>query len=216
MFKIWIISLLYVLLDYFFKRKNRIALWSLINTFAAFILILTTTIYIGKFIIYFWYPYFFILTTSIISIGLLRLLQFFFFPFLFWKKKDLSPETYIEWSQIFKGKRMPLYKMIYFSEKLSCPNYPHSKWEGRFQYIKGLNSNNVNKNHRDKVLLFDPPWVFEPPMPSYKRVFVYINGYIYVICTECKTQLNKLECKPGTMIPLDKYDIYYDEDDLNY
>ena len=74
MLTIWIISLLNVLLDYFFKRKNRIALWSLINAIAALILILTTAIYVGKFIIYFWYPCFFILTTSIISIGLLRLL----------------------------------------------------------------------------------------------------------------------------------------------
>ncbi len=216
MLTIWIISLLYLLLDFYFKRKDRIALWSLFNAFAALLFILTTTIFIGKFIIYFWFPYFFILTTSTISIGLLRLLQFFFFPFLFWRKKELGPATYIEWSQIFKGKRIPLYKMIYFSEKLSCPNYPHSKWEARFQYIKGINSNKTNGGDNENRIIADPTWVFEPPMPSYKRVFVYTNGYIYVICTKCKTQLDKQECKPGTMIPLDKYDIYYDEEDANY
>ncbi len=69
MLTIWIISLLYLLLDFYFKRKDRIALWSLFNAFAALLFILTTTIYIGKFIIYFWFPYFFILTTSTISIG---------------------------------------------------------------------------------------------------------------------------------------------------
>lgn len=213
---IHISSFVYLVLDYFFKRKGRIALWGLMNAFAALLFILTSTIYIGKFIIYFWYPCFFILTAGLIIITILRLLQFFFFPFLFWRKKELGPATYIEWSQIFKGKRIPLYKMIYFSEKLSCPNYPHSKWEGRFQYIKGINSNKINGGYSENRIIADPTWVFEPPMPSYKRVFVYINGYIYVICTKCKTQLDKQECKPGTMMPLDKYDIYYDEEELIY
>lgn len=216
MLTIWIISLLYVLLDYFLKRKNRIALWGLMNAIAAFIFILVSALYVGKFIMYFWYPYFFILTTSIISIGILRLLKFFFFPFLFWRKKDLGPETYIEWSQVFKGRRMPLYKMIYFSEKLSCPNYPHSKCESRFQFIKGRSSNKLNIENSENSLTADPSWVFEPPMPSYKRVFVYIDGYVYVICTRCKTQIKKLECKPGTMEPLYKYDIYNEEDDILY
>jgi hypothetical protein len=212
----WIISLLYLLLDFFFKKKNRKAHWSLFNVFAAVLFLLTTAIYIGKFIIYFWYPYFLILVIVVIMITILRLLKFFFFPFLFWRKKELGPATYIEWSQIFKGKKLPLYKMIYFSEKLSCPNYPHSKWEGRFQFIKGKSSNKINDDFTENRIIADPNWVFEPPMPSYKRVFVYINGYIYVICTKCKTQLDKQECKPGTMIPLDKYDIYYDEEDLKY
>jgi hypothetical protein len=211
----WIISLLYLLIDYFFKRKSRIALWGLMNALAALLFILISAIYVGKFIVYFWYPYVFTLVAGFLIIKILRLLQFFFFPFLFWRKKELGPETYIEWSQIFKGKRIPLYKMIYFSEKLSCPNYPHSKWESRFQYIKGVNSNKTNGGNNENRILADPNWVFEPPMPSYKRVFVYINGYIYVICTKCKTQIKKLECKPGTMEPLDKYDIYK-EDDMLY
>jgi hypothetical protein len=213
---ILISSFVYLVLDYFFKKKDRIVLWSLFNVFVALLFILITTAYIGKFIIYFWYPYFFILTAGLIIIAILRLLQFIFFPFLFWRKKELGQATYIEWSQIFKGKRIPLYKMIYFSEKLSCPNYPHTKWEGRFQYIKGINSNKTNGGNNENRIIADPNWVFEPPMPSYKRAFVYINGYIYVICTKCKTQLDKQECKPGTMMPLDKYDIYYDEEELNY
>jgi hypothetical protein len=212
MLSIWIISLLYVFLDYFFKRKSRIALWGLMNALAALLFILISSIYVGKFIVYFWYPYVFTLVAGFLIIKILRLLQFFFFPFLFWRKKELGPATYIEWSQIFKGKRIPLYKMIYFSEKLSCPNYPHSKWESTFQYIKGVNSNKTNGGNNENRILADPTWVFEPPMPSYKRVFVYINGYIYVICTKCKTQLDKQECKPGTMEPLDRYNVYHEED----
>jgi hypothetical protein len=197
---LWIISLLYLLLDFFFKKKNRIALWSLINAFAALLFILTTAIYVGKLIIYFWYPYLFILTTSIISIGLLRLLQFFFFPFLFWKKNDLGPETYIKWSQIFKGKRLSLLKMYEYSGTKDCVNHPHSlytRWR-RANFFKNI----------PKGLLVDPIWVFEHPKPSYSRSFVYISGYIYVICTRCKTQIKKLECKPGTMEPLYKYNLY--------
>jgi hypothetical protein len=203
----WIISLIYLLLDFFFKKKNRISLWSLINAFAALILILTTAIYVGKFIIYFWHPYLFILTTSIISIGLLRLMQFFFFPFLFWRKKYLGPETYIEWSKLLKGKRLSLLKMYQYSGTKDCENYPHSTYVRRRRH-------NFFKNIPEGVLV-DPIWVFENPKPSYSRLFVYISGYIYVICTRCKTQIKKLECKPGTMEPLDKYDIYK-EDDMLY
>jgi hypothetical protein len=207
MLAIWIISLLYVLLDYFLKRKNRIALWGLMNALAAFIFILVSALYVGKFIIYFWYPYLFILTTSIISIGLLRLLQFFFFPFLFWRKNNLGPETFIEWSQIFKGKRLSLLKMYQYSDTEDCENHPHSlytRWR----------RDNFFKNIPEGVLV-DPIWVFEKSKPSYIRLFIYISGYIYVICTRCKTQIKKLECKPGTMEPLDKYDIYK-EDDMLY
>ncbi len=205
---LWIISLLYLLLDYFFKRKNRIVLWSLINTFSALIFIITTAIYIGKFIIYFWHPYFFILTTSIISIGLLRLLQFFFFPFLFWRKNDLGPETYIEWSKLLKGKRLSILKMYQYSSTNDCENYPHNTYVRRHRqdFFKNIPSG----------WHVDPIWAFEHPKPSYSRSFVYISGYIYVICTRCKTQIKKLECNPGTMIPLDKYGINYDEEDLNY
>ena len=197
---LWIISILYLLLDFFFKKKNRIALWSLINAFAALLFILTTAIYVGKFIIFFWYPYLFILTTSIISIGLLRLLQFFFFPFLFWRKNDLGPETYIEWSKLFKGKRLSLLKMYEYSGTKDCVNHPHSTYVRRHRqdFFKNIPSG----------WHVDPIWVFEHPKPSYSRSFVYISGYIYVICTRCKTQIKKLECKPGTMEPLDKYIIY--------
>ncbi len=205
---LWIISLLYLLLDFFFKKKNRIALWSLINAFAALLFILTTAIYVGKFIIYFWYPYLFILTTSIISIGLLRLLQFFFFPFLFWRKYDLGPETYIEWSKLLKGKRLSLLKMYQYSDTEDCENYPHSTYVRRHRqdFFKNIPSG----WHVYTI------WVFEHPKPSYNRSFVYISGYIYVICTRCKTQIKKLECKPGTMEPLDKYDIFKEEDDILY
>lgn len=203
MIAVWIISLLYVLIDYFFKRKNRIALWSLMNALAALLFILTTAIYVGKFIIYFWYPYLFILTTSIISIGLLRLLQFFFSPFLFWRKNDLGPETYIEWTKLLKGKRLSLLKMYQYSSTNDCENHPHSlytRWR----------RDNFFKNIPEGVHV-DPIWVFEHPKPSYSRSFVYISGYIYVICTRCKTQIKKLECKPGTMNPLDKYIIYKED-----
>ena len=203
MLPIWIISILYLIVDFFFKRKNRIGLWGLINAFVALLFILTTVIYMGKFIIYFWYPYFFIFAAGLIIITMLRLLQFFFFPFLFWRKKDLGPETYIEWSQIFKGKRIPIYSMFTYSEKKSCPNYPNSnciQWH-RKRFYK------LNKD-----VLSDPNWVFEEPSPSYNRVFVYASGYVYVICTKCKTQIQKLECKIGTMEPLDKYNIYYEKD----
>ena len=208
MLTIWTISLLYLLLDYFFKRRNRIALWSLINAFAALLFILTTAIYVGKFIIYFWYPYLFILTTSIIGIGLLRLLQFFFFPFLFWRKKDLGPETYIEWSRLLKGKRLSILKMYQYSGTKDCENYPHSTYvrKSRSNFFKNI----------PEGLLVDPIWVFEKSKPSYSRLFIYISGYIYVICTRCKTQIKKLECKPGTMEPLDKYDIFKEEDDILY
>jgi MFS family permease len=131
---VWIISLLYVLIDYFFKRKNRMGLWSLINALAALIFILMSAIYAGKFIIYFWHPYFFRLAAGLIIILILRLMQFFFFPFLFWRKKDLGPETFIDWSQIFKGKRLSLLKMYQYSDTEDCENYPHSfftRWQRR-------------------------------------------------------------------------------------
>ncbi len=64
MVAVWIISLLYFLIDYFFKRKNRMGLWSLMNALAALLFILISTIYVGKFIIYFWYPYFFFISSS--------------------------------------------------------------------------------------------------------------------------------------------------------
>jgi hypothetical protein len=206
----WIISLLYPLIDYFdysFKRKNRIGLWGLIIPLVTLLFILTTAIYIGKFIIYFWYPYFFILAAALIIITILHLLQFLFFPFLFWKKKDLGPEIFIEWSQIFKGKRLSLLKMYQYSEKKSCPNYPHSN------YIQWSRKRFYKLN---KDVLSDPIWVFEEPSPSYNRVFVYKSGYVYVICTKCKTQLQKLECKIGTMEPLDKYNLYRKFRDIIY
>jgi len=204
MFTPWIISVLYLLIDYFFKRKNRMGLWSLINAFVALLFILTTAIYIGKFIIYFWYPYFFLLAEALIIIKILRLLQFLFFPFLFWRKKDLGPETFIEWSQIFKGKRLSLLKMYQYSDTEDCENYPHS-------FFTRWRRQNFFKN-TPRGWHVDPDWVFEKPKPSYSRLFVYISGYILVICTRCKTQIKKLECKPGTMEPLDKYDIYHEED----
>ena len=200
----WIISLLYLLIDHFFKKKKRIALWGLMNALAAFLFILISTIYVGKFIIYFWYPYFFILIAGLIIIKILRLLQFFFFPFLFWRKKNLGPQTLIEWSQIFKGKRLSLLKMYQYSDTEDCENYPHSF------YTRWRRENSFK--HIPEGVLVDPIWVFEKPKPSYSRLFVYISGYIYVICTRCKTQIKKLECKPGTMEPLDKYDINYEED----
>jgi hypothetical protein len=196
----WIITLLYLLFNYFFKRKNRLGIWSLINALAALIFILLSAIYASKFIIYFWYPYFFTLATGLIIIKILRLLQFFFIPFLLWRRKDLGPETFIEWSQIFKGKRLSLLKMYQYSETEDCENYPHSfytRWH-RQRFFK----NTPRGWH------VDPIWVFEEPKPSYSRVFVYIEGYVYVICTRCKKQIKKLECKPGTLEPLDKYDLY--------
>jgi MFS family permease len=203
----WIISLLYLLIDYFFKRKSRIALWGLMNALAALLFILISTIYVGKFIIYYWYPYFFILTAGLIIIIILRLLQFFFFPFLFWRKKDLGPQTFIEWSQIFKGKKLSLLKMYKYSEKESCPNYPH------YNYIQWSRKRFYKLN---KDVLSDPNWVFEEPSPSYNRVFVYASGYVYVICTKCKTQLQKLECKIGTMEPLKIYNLYRKFRDIIY
>lgn len=208
MFTIWIITLLYLLIDYFFNKKKRIALWSLMNALAALIFILVSALYLGKFIMYFWYPYFFILATGLIIIIILCLLQFFFFPFLFWRKKDLGPEKFIDWSQIFKGKRLSLLKLYQYSETEDCENYPHSfytRWH-RQKFFKNI----------PRGWHVDPIWVFENPKPSYSRLFIYISGYIYVICTRCKTQIKKLECKPGTMEPLDKYDIYKEEDDMIY
>ncbi len=157
---------------------------------------------------YFWYSYFFILATGLIIIMILRLLQFLFFPFLFWRKKDLGPEAYIKWSQIFKGKRLSLLRMYAYSGKKDCENYPHSfytRWR-RWNFFKNV----------PEGLRVDPIWVFEKSKPTYSRLFVYISGYIYVICTRCKTQIKKLECKPGTMEPLDKYDIYKEEGDIIY
>jgi len=206
----WIISLLYLLIDYFFKRKSRIALWGLMNALAALLFILISTIYVGKFIIYYWYPYFFILTAGLIIIIILRLLQFFFFPFLFWRKKDLGPETFIAWSQIFKGKRIPLHKMYQYSKKKSCTNYPHSN------YIQRIVWSRKRFYKLNKDVLSDPIWVFEEPSPSYNRVFVYASGYVYVICTKCKTQLQKLECKIGTMEPLKIYNLYRKFRDIIY
>jgi MFS family permease len=203
MITVFIISLLYLLIDYFFKRKNRMGLWGLINAFVALLFILTTAIYIGKFIIYFWCPYFFILAAGLLIIMILRLIQFFFFPFLFWRKKDLGPETFIEWSQIFKGKRLSLLKMHQYSDTEDCENFPHSfftRWH-RQKFFKDT----------PRGWHVDPYWVFEEPKPSYSRVFVYIEGYVYVICTRCKTQIKKLECKPGAMNPLDKYIIYKED-----
>ena len=204
MFSIWIISLLYLLIDYFFKRKNRMGLWSLIIALVALIFIITTLIYIGKFIHYYWYPYFFILLWGLIIIKTMQLLQFLIFPFLFWRKKDLGPEAYIEWSQIFKGKRLSLLKMYEYSDTEVCENYPHS-------FFTRWRRQNFFKN-TPRGWHVDPIWVFEKPKPSYSRLFVYISGYIYVICTRCKTQIQKLECKIGTMEPLDKYNIYHEED----
>jgi hypothetical protein len=200
----WIISLLYLLMDYFFKRKNRMGLWSLINALVALIFIITTLIYIGKFIHYYWYPYFFILLWGLIIIKTMQLLRFLVFPFLFWRKKDLGPETYIEWPQIFKGKRLSLLKMYQYSDTEVCENYPHSF------YTRWRRQNFFKNTPRGWHV--DPIWVFEEPKPSYSRVFVYIEGYVYIICTKCKTQIQKLECKIGTMEPLDKYDIFNDED----
>jgi len=200
----WIISILYLLIDYFFKRKNRLGLWGLMNALAAISFILISAIYLGKFIVYFWYPYFFTLAAGLIIIKTLHLLQFFFIPFLFWRKKDLGPETFIEWSQIFKGKRLSLLKMYQYSDTEDCENYPHSfytRWH-RQKFSKII----PNGWH------VDPIWVFEEPKPSYSRVFVYIEGYVYVICTKCKTQIKKLECKPGTMEPLDRYNVCHEED----
>ena len=204
MLSIWIISILYLLLDFFFKRKNRMGLWSLINALVALIFIITTLIYIGKFIHYYWHPYFFILLWGLFTIKTMQLLRFLIFPFLFWRKKDLGPETFIEWSQIFKGKRLSLLKMYQYSDTEDCENYPHSF------YTRWRRENSFK--HIPEGVLVDPIWVFEKPKPSYSRLFVYISGYIYVICTRCKTQIKKLECKPGTMEPLDKYDINYEED----
>jgi hypothetical protein len=199
----WIISLLYLLMDYFFKRKNRMGLWSLINALVALIFIITTLIYIGKFIHYYWYPYFFILLWGLIIIKTMQLLRFLVFPVLFWRKKDLGPETYIEWPQIFKGKRLSLLKMYQYSDTEVCENYPHSF------YTRWRRQNFFKNTPRGWHV--DPIWVFEEPKPSYSRVFVYIEGYVYVICTRCKTQIKKLECKPGTMNPLDKYIIYKED-----
>jgi hypothetical protein len=204
MLTIWIISLLYILLDYFFKRKNRMGLWSLMNALAVLLFILISAIYACKFIIFFWCPYFFTLTAGLIIIKTLRLIQFFFFPFLFWRKKDLGPETFIQWSHIFKGKKLSLLKMYQYSDTEDCENYPHS-------FYRRWHRNNFSKNIPEGVIV-DPIWVFEKPKPSYSRVFVYIEGYVYVICTRCKTQIKKLECKPGTMKPLDKYDNLNGED----
>jgi hypothetical protein len=204
MLSIWIISILYLLLDFFFKRKNRMGLWSLINALVALIFIITTLIYIGKFIHYYWHPYFFILLWGLITIKTMQLLRFLIFPFLFWRKKDLGPETFIEWSQIFKGKRLSLLKMYEYSDTEDCENYPHSFYT---RWHRQKFSKNTPRGWH-----VDPIWVFEKPKPSYSRLFVYLSGYIYVICTRCKTQIKKLECKPGTMEPLDKYDIFNDED----
>ena len=200
----WIISLLYLLLDFFFKKKNRMGLWSLINALVALIFIITTLIYIGKFIHYYWHPYFFILLWGLITIKTMQLLRFLIFPFLFWRKKDLGPETFIEWSQIFKGKRLSLLKMYQYSDTEVCENYPHSF------YTRWRRQNFFKNTPRGWHV--DPIWVFEKPKPSYSRLFVYISGYIYVICTRCKTQIQKLECKIGTMEPLDKYNINHEED----
>ena len=199
----WIISLLYLLIDYFFKRKNRMGLWSIINVLVALIFIITTLIYLGKFIHYYWYPYFLILLWGLIIIKTMQLLRFLVFPFLFWRKKDLGPETYIEWPQIFKGKRLSLLKMYQYSDTEDCENYPHSF------YTRWRRQNFFKNTPRGWHV--DPMWVFEEPKPSYSRVFVYIEGYVYVICTRCKTQIKKLECKPGTMNPLDKYIIYKED-----
>ncbi len=200
----WIISLLYLLLDFFFKKKNRMGLWSLINALVALIFIITTLIYIGKFIHYYWHPYFFILLWGLITIKTMQLLRFLIFPFLFWRKKDLGPETFIEWSQIFKGKRLSLLKMYQYSDTEVCENYPHSF------YTRWRRQNFFKNTPRGWHV--DPIWVFEKPKPSYSRLFVYISGYMYVICTRCKTQIQKLECKIGTMEPLDKYNINHEED----
>ena len=202
----WIISLLYLLLDFFFKKKNRMGLWSLINALVALIFIITTLIYIGKFIHYYWHPYFFILLWGLITIKTMQLLRFLIFPFLFWRKKDLGPETFIEWSQIFKGKRLSLLKMYQYSDTEVCENYPHSF------YTRWRIQNFFRNTPTPRGWHVDPIWVFEKPKPSYSRLFVYISGYIYVICTRCKTQIQKLECKIGTMEPLDKYNIYHEED----
>ena len=204
MLSIWIISILYLLLDFFFKRKNRMGLWSLINALVALIFIITTLIYIGKFIHYYWHPYFFILLWGLITIKTMQLLRFLIFPFLFWRKKDLGPETFIEWSQIFKGKRLSLLKMYEYSDTEDCENYPHSFYT---RWHRQKFSKNTPRGWH-----VDPIWVFEKPKPSYSRLFVYLPGYIYVICTRCKIQIKKLECKPGTMEPLDRYKVYHEED----
>jgi hypothetical protein len=179
-------------------------LWELLNALVAILFIIISTIYVGKFINHFWYPYFFTLAAGLIIVKTLSLLQFFFFPFLFWKRKDLGPETFIEWSQIFKGKRLSLLKMYQYSDTEDCENYPHSfytRWH-RNNFFKKI----------PKGVLVDPIWVFEKPKPSYSRVFVYIEGNVYVICTRCKIQINILECKPGTLEPMDKYNILSQED----
>ena len=212
MLTIWIISLLYLVIDFFFKRKNRMALWGLMNAFIGLIFIITSLIYIGKFVHYYWYPYFFILIWSLIIINTLRLLRFLFFPFLFWRKKDLSLETFTEWPLIFKGKRLPYYKMYNFSHKLTCLNYPHPRFEKIFQFMYKIASKVKTGDDFMSKINGDPNWVFEEPSPSFNRVFVYVSGHIYVICTKCKSQIQKLECKTGTMEPLDKYDIYDERD----
>lgn len=199
----WIILLLYLLLYYFFKSKKRLALWSLIYQLVGILFIITTLIYLGMFIHYYWYPYFVFLLSSLVIIKTLQLLQFMYFPFLFWRKKDLGPETFIEWSKIFKGKRLSLLKMYQYSGTKDCENYPHSfytRWRRR----------NFFKNRPEGVLV-DPIWEFEKSEPSYSRLFVYTSGYIYVICTRCKTQIKKLECTPGTMMPHIKYHIYRED-----
>lgn len=199
----WIISLLYLLLDFFLKAKNRLAVWSMIHKLVVILFTITTLIYAGKFIHYYWYPYFVFLFSSLIIIKALQILQFMFYPFLFWRKNDLGPETFIEWSQIFKGKKLSILKMYQYSGTKDCENYPHS-------FFKRWHRNNFFKNIPEGVLV-DPIWVFEKSKPTYSRSFVYISGYIYVICTRCKTQIKKLECKPGTMNPLDKYIIYKED-----
>ena len=200
----WTISLLYLLLGHLFRTNNRLALWRIIYSLVALIFIITTLIYVGKLIHYYWNPYFVLLLYSLIIIKTLQILQFMFFPFLFWRKKDLGPETFIEWSQIFKGKRLSLLKMYEYSGTKDCENHPHSlytRWR----------RDNFFRNIPEGVLV-DPIWVFEKSKPSYSRSFVYIEGYIYVICTRCKTQIKRLECIGGTMMPHIKYHI--DREDL--
>ena len=212
MFIAWIISLLYLVFDYLFKIKSRLGLLALVYAFFGLTFVVSSIIYIVKFIHYFWYPYFFTLFILLIITKTFQLLNFLFFPFLFWRKKELGSEKYIEWARIFNGKRLPLMKLIYFSNTQKCSNFPHSRFDKVFNYLDQRRSLVENEQSKTIKIKSDPPWVFDEPIPSVRRVFVYIDGFIYVICTSCKSQIDKLECKPGTMEPLDKYDMYYDED----
>ena len=94
--------------------------------------------------------------------------------------------------------------MYQYLKTEDCENYPH-------YFYTRLHRQKFFKNI-PRGLYVDSIWVFEKPKPSYDIQFVFISGYIYVICTRCKTQIKKLGCKSRTMEPLDKYDINFEED----